>query len=353
MSGSLSGNTGRSSNLSNNKTKKMMRRIAHLSALLLLVSCIRPELVPEQGIAFRTGDTDLRDIPTRSLLTAADIETRRTVITLAAYADGTLAAAGCFTTGLNAMILDLDPNRSHTVYALVNMGDMTSTLPLIESELSSLTYRIPSYTEGDGSLAVRGLPMAGKITWPDQGTVIPVEPLLAKVTAQLTCEWEGATIRSVQVRNLNRVLRPFGEAVREEDWDQQEFQQGTGTASGTFVFYVPENRQGTISGILSSRDKSPDRNDEVRARSNRLTYLETVVEGTGIYEGSITYRSYLGKDALSDFDIRRNAHYRWTLRFLEDGLQYNDWKHDNGLIDTQSGLHIDDGWDDGGEEELH
>ena len=330
-----------------------MRRITHLAVLLLLASCIRPGTLSEQEIAFRTADTGLQDVPTRSLLTAADIETKRTAITLAAYADGTLVVAGSFTAGLNAMVLELDPNRPHTVYALVNMGDMTSTLPLMESELSSLTYRIPSYTEGDGSLAARGLPMAGKITWPGQGTVIPVERLLAKVTAQLTCEWEGAIIRSVQVRNLNRVLRPFGEALREEDWDQQEFQQGTGTATGTFVFYVPENRQGTIAGIQSSRDKSPDHNNEVRARRNQLTYLETQVDGSGIYEGSIIYRSYLGRDAVSDFDIGRNAHYRWSIRFLKDGLHYDDWKHDNDLTDTQSGLHIDDGWDDGGEEELH
>ena len=330
-----------------------MRRITHLAVLLLLASCIRPGNLSEQEIAFRTADTGLQDVPTRSLLTAADIETKRTAITLAAYADGMLVAAGSFTARLNAMVLELDPNRSHTVYALVNMGDMTPLLPLMESELSSLTYRIPSYTEGDGSLAARGLPMAGKITWPDQGAVIPVERLLAKVTAQLTCEWEGAIIRSVRVRNLNRVLRPFGEALREEDWDQQEFQQGTGTATGTFVFYVPENRQGTIAGIQSSRDKSPDHNNEVRARSNQLTYLETLVEGSGIYEGSIIYRSYLGRDAVSDFDIGRNAHYRWSIRFLKDGLHYDDWKHDNDLTDTQSGLHIDDGWDDGGEEELH
>ena len=332
---------------------KKMRRITHLAVLLLLASCTRPASLPEREAAFRTADTGFGDVPTRSLLTAADIETKRTGVTLAAYAGGTLAARGHFTTSLDAMVLDLDPNRTHTVYALVNMGDMTNALPLSESELSSLTYTIPSYTEGTGSLAARGLPMAGKLTWPDQGTASPVQRLLAKVTAQLSCEWEGARIRAVRVRNLNRVLRPFGEAVREDDWDQQEFHQGTGTASGTFVFYVPENRQGTIGGIRSSLDKSPDRSDGVRARESRLTYLETEVEGSGRYEGSITYRSYLGKDAVSDFDILRNAHYRWTLHFLEDGLQYDDWKHDNGLTDTQSGLHIDDGWDDGGEEELH
>jgi hypothetical protein len=190
--------------------------------------------------------------------------------------------------------------------------------------------------------------MAGELPWPGQGGVIPVQRLLAKVTADLSCEWDGAAIRSVRVRNLNRTLRPFGDAVREDDWDQQEFQAGAGTASGTYVFYVPENRQGSIDGIRTSLDKSPDRNETVRSRGDRLTYLETEVEGTGLILGSITYRSYLGRNAVTDFDIRRNAHYRWTIRFRPDGLQYDDWKHDNDLTGTLSGLHIDDDWDDGG-----
>ena len=328
-----------------------MKRESILSVLtfLLLASCSRerPETV------FRTLDTAFCEVPTRSLLTAPDIETKKTSVTLAAYAGGALADCQHYTTALDAMVLELDPGQTYTLYALVNMGDMTASLPRLESDLESLTYRIPSYTEGAESLAARGLPMAGTLDYPGHGTVIPVERLLAKVTAHLSCEWEDAAIRSVRVRNLNRVLRPFGEAVRDEDWDQQEFDDGTGTASGTFVFYVPENRQGTIGGILTSREKSPDANDEVRARSDRLTYLETTVEGTGTILGNIVYRSYLGRNAVTDFDILRNARYDWTLRFLPDGLQYDDWKHDNDLINSQTGLHISDGWDDGGETDLH
>ena len=328
-----------------------MKRESILSVLtfLLLASCSRerPETV------FRTLDTAFCEVPTRSLLTAPDIETKKTSVTLAAYAGGALAGCQHYTTALDAMVLELDPGQTYTLYALVNMGDMTASLPRLESDLESLTYRIPSYTEGAESLAARGLPMAGTLDYPGHGTVIPVERLLAKVTAHLSCEWEDAAIRSVRVRNLNRVLRPFGEAVRDEDWDQQEFDDGTGTASGTFVFYVPENRQGTIGEIQTSREKSPDANDEVRARSARLTYLETTVEGTGTILGTIVYRSYLGRNAVTDFDILRNARYDWTLRFLPDGLQYDDWKHDNDLIDSQTGLHISDGWDDGGETDLH
>lgn len=328
-----------------------MKRISILTVLtfLFLASCSRerPDAV------FRTLDTGFCEIPTRSLLTAPDIETKKTSVTLAAYTGGKLAACQHYTSALDAMHFELDPGLTYTVYALVNMGDMTAFIPRSESDLTSLTYRIPSYTEGSESIAERGMPMAGKLDYPGQGTVIPVERLLAKVTAHLSCEWEGAAIQSVGVYNLNRVLRPFGEAAMEEDWDQQEFHAGTGTASGTFVFYVPENRQGTIDGIQTSQEKSPDANDEVRARSDRLTYLETTVEATGTYTGTILYRSYLGRNAVTDFDIQRNARYDWTLRFLRDGLQYNDWKHDNDLIDTQSGLHIYDDWDDGGQTDLH
>lgn len=328
-----------------------MKRESILSFLmfLLLASCSRerPETV------FRTLDTAFCEVPTRSLLTAPDIETKKTSVTLAVYAGGTLADCQHFTTALDAMALELDPGQTYTLYALVNMGNMTASVPRWESDLESLTYRIPSYTEGAESLAARGLPMAGTLEYPGHGTVIPVERLLAKVTAHVSCEWEDAAIRSVRVCNLTRTLRPFGEAVMDEDWDQQEFDDGTGTASGTFVFYVPENRQGTIGGIQTSREKSPDANDEVRARSDRLTYLETTVEGTGTILGTIVYRSYLGRNAVTDFDILRNARYDWTLRFQPDGLQYDDWKHDNDLIDSQTGLHISDGWDDGGETDLH
>ena len=327
-----------------------MRKLSIVLTAILLVSCSREE--PET--LFRTAETDFSDIPTRSLLTGADIETKKTDITLAAYGeDGVLATSGHFTTNLESLKLELESSRNYTIYALVNMGDLSGVIPRSESALSTLTYRIPSYSEGAGSLASRGIPMAGKLSYPGAGTTIPVERLLAKVTVQISCEWPGAAIRSTKVCQLNRILRPFGEATMEEDWEQQEFHEGTGTASGSFVFYVPENRQGVIDGIRTSREKSPDGNDTVRARKDRLTYLETTVEGTGIIAGTIIYRSYLGRNAVSDFDIRRNARYNWTIRYLKDGLQYNDWKNDNDLIDTQSGLHIDDGWDDGGEEELH
>lgn len=308
-----------------------MRRSISLAVLAVLLAACQREY-PDTTV-FRVAETESWAERTRSVLTSADIETRKTDITLAAYADGTLAAAGYFPDGLDAMTLELEPDRNHTLYALVNMGDMSTVLPLSESKLNTITYRIPSYTEGAGSLASRGIPMAGKLTWPGRGTTIPVQRLLAKVTAHLSCDWDGASIQSVRVHNLNRVLRPFGEAVRDEDWDQLEFQEGTGTSSGTFVFYVPENRQGSIGGIQSSLDKSPDRNATVRSKREALTYLETSVVSTeSAYAGNITYRSYLGANATTDFDIERNGLYDWTVVYHGDRTQDQDWKRDGDIF---------------------
>ena len=309
----------------------MTRRIC-LAVLAILAAACQEEYHPEPMV-FGLAEAEPWTSPTRSFLTASDIETRKTGVTLAAYADGSLAAAGHYTSGLEAMSLDLEPDRVYTIYALVNMGDLTSAIPLSESVLSTLTYRIPSYTEGAESLASRGLPMAGSLTWPGQGTTIPVRRLMAKVTAHLSCDWEGASIQEVRVRNLNRVLRPFGDAVREEDWDQQELHTGAGASSGTFVFYVPENRQGTIGGIKSSLDKSPDRNTTVKTRENGLTYLETSVTSTAsAYAGDITYRSYLGSNATTDFDIQRNGLYDWTVVYHGNQTQDQDWKRDGDIF---------------------
>ena len=308
-----------------------MRRRIYLAALVYLVAACHAEQ-PEPTV-FGLAEAEPWTAPTRSFLNASDIETRKTCVTLAAYADGALAATSHYVSGLEAMALDLEPDRKYTLYALVNMGDLTSDIPLFESDLNTLTYRIPSYTEGAGALASRGLPMAGKLTWPGQGTAIPVQRLVAKVTAYLSCDWDGATIQEVRVRNLNRVLRPFGDAILEEDWDQQEFNAGTGASSGTFVFYVPENRQETIDGIKSSVDKSPDRNATVKSRENDLTYLETSVSATtSAYAGEITYRSYLGGNATTDFDIQRNGRYEWTVVFHGDRTQDQDWKRDGDIF---------------------
>ena len=273
--------------------------------------------------------------PTRSLLNSADIETKITSVTLGLYQGGTLVESEQYGSGFDQMAFPLE-DGTYSAYALVNMGDMREALPEDESDLPSLTYSIPGYLDQGTGIEYRGIPMAGHTSYTvgvSQSGEIPIKRLMAKVTANLSCEWTG-TITSVKVCNLNGKLKPFGSSAAGSADDilpEQEYQAGGDAASGSFVFYVPENLQGSVAGIPSSADKSPEGSAEVSARSSCMTYLETLVKGNSGVEGSITYRSFLGEDAVSDFDIRRNWRYTWDIRFLPDGRLQNNWKHENGL----------------------
>lgn len=273
--------------------------------------------------------------PTRSILQSADIETKVTSVTLGLYQGGLLVEKEYYGSGFDQMSFPLE-DGAYTAYALVNMGDMREALPEEETALSSLTYSIPGYLDADVGIEYRGIPMAGSLIYTVGTTssgAIPVRRLMAKVTAQLYCEWTGV-ITSVKVHNLNRSLKPFGSSAAASASDilpVYEFQTGGEQASGTYVFYVPENRQGTVSGIADSSEKSPEGNTTVDERKGQMTYLETLVTGTSGVEGTILYRSFLGDNATSNFDIRRNWRYTWTLHYLPDGRLNNDWKHENNL----------------------
>jgi len=320
----------------------MNRRIIPVLALMAcLCGCTELALPKEDGtvsVSFSADGPSPWAAGTRSILTAPDIETMVTGVTLAAYSGGALDACGYYPSP-HGMTLTLVPGRSYTVFALVNMGDMRDDLPASESDLGNLTYTIPSYTDGSTSVNSRGIPMSGSIDYVtgSSNTVIPVRRLLAKVTANLSCDWDGAAITSVKVHGMNGRLRPFGDSAARGASDmleEVEYSAGDGASSRTCVFYVPENRQGTVAGITDSADKSHERNRTVSGMRERLTYLETSVSTSGSFTGTVTYRSYLGRNATSDFDIEGNVRYDWALVFRGDHLQESTWKRETDLSFT-------------------
>ena len=234
----------------------MKRRIIPILAMLACLCACAEKAAPKEeravAVSFTADGQSLWAVGTRSILTNPDIETKVTCVTLAAYTGGALDAFGYYTSPYS-MVLSLVPGRSYTVYALVNMGDMRSSLPALESGLEGLTYTIPSYTGGSTSINSRGIPMSGSIGYTmgsGDSTVIPVRRLLAKVTAILSCNWDEATITSVKVHGMNGRLHPFGDSAAQGSSDmlpEVEYSAGGGVSAGTYVFYVPENRQGTRS----------------------------------------------------------------------------------------------------------
>ena len=275
----------------------------------------------------------------KSLLTAPDIETRVSCVTLAAYSDGVLRCCDHFDgPDISGMKLQLFADDVYDVYAFVNMGDMRRAVPTDETLIGTVEYLVPGYVGGGSTFESLGLPMAGSMTLSPGGQpyTIAVKRLVAKVDLSLSCSWDGARIESVKVFNLNGRLRPFGASVaesREDILSVQEYGDGPFASEGTFTLYVPENLQGDADGVVSgSWDKKPDGTNEwISDRSDVLSYMEVTVSGEDSWKGVKTYRSYLGGDAVSNFDMARNRLYRWNVRYGEDGLVVDDWKHEGHM----------------------
>ena len=327
-----------------------------LGTVLLPASCQReadydhlPLGFPGERIGFCIEEEAPETVETKSILTDASIETKRTGVVIGVYQNGTLVDK-TYSNSFSGLTFMLEEQKTYKLYALVNMGDVSAALPANESGLSSFAYTIPDYTGTLAGVNGRGIPMAGALEY-EPGvtptTTIPVKRLLAKVTASLSCDWAGARIKRARVFNMNAVLKPFDVSAASGSADMLAFQEletasGSGTNSLSATFYVPENCQGTLSGITASENKAGDKNASVGAMAERLTYLQVEVESTGKYDGTVTYRSYLGANATTDFDIQRNRRYAWTLVYHSARVDDfdSDWKHDLGVTVTDYSLSL-------------
>lgn len=289
---------------------------------------------------------------TRSILSSAGIEDKITSVAIFIYEEDRLIDSGYFEKDFSGMSFSLASEEEYDIYALVNMGDVRSLMPGERSLQSpeSITWTVPSLQ----SVNRMGLPMSGVLEGFRAGSdtpTIPLKRLFAKVTAEITFGYEGAEVSSVKVMNLNSRLSPFGHsAASSSSQIMSEAEKDDG--SGTYVFYVPENMQGRIGSASVSHEKNPDLDPDINAMKEILTYMEVTVslDGTGGRLGTVTYRSYLGNNATKNFDIQGNCRYNWEITYLEDNLQYDDWKVDTGDMSSETNLSfgVSPEWDEEG-----
>lgn len=331
--------------------KRIHRTFVVLSMLTGLLSCAKEEGLPRLGkgekvpASFGFVQELPKDIQTKTVIDSpSSFESKFTSITYGVYSGGSLYSSAYFSDAEGNLDsastgVTLEKGFTFTVYVFVNMGDLTESLPTAESGVASMVYTIPAYKNSTVSdVNTRGIPMSGKVTLSPTtdalSETVSLRRLLARVTATLRCEWDGARIQEARVYNLNSKLKPFGTSAAESTGDIlpfQDIQTGSDATTLTATFYVPENMQGVFSGITASDDKERN-NALVTGIAGRLTYLETTVASTGRYEGTVKYRSYLGSNATSSFNIERNAHYHWTINYKSEKVDDydNDWKHDMG-----------------------
>ena len=344
------------------------KTLSAFTALLLAGCSVREEYIVRQPqLSFGIINPEPWGLFSRSVLQGGDIEDRVTSINYGVYVEGKLygtAPGDCADEGMAVFpYVGAVSNRSFDVCAIVNMPGFS--FPEDETDLEACTYTVPGYLrycddpDGDMSIETCGMPMAGRITIPastphDGLFEVPVKRLLAKVRVEIETDIPDAMIGSAAIHDLNKVLSPFGESkpggAQENLLPFPDSESGILSNHGSFTFYVPENLSGEIAAPVNSAQRQPEGYSANTAvlellDNNYPSYLETEILLDGIYGGSITVRSYIGKNNSTDFNIERNCRYLWNLHINEDGtLGSSTWKLDGtGMEDRRYARFKDDG----------
>ncbi|MGN1219710.1 MAG: hypothetical protein ACI4TU_02075 [Candidatus Cryptobacteroides sp.] len=358
----------------------MKRILSSFAAAACLLSCIQESIVEEQimqnpeppvettqerVIHLSAQISNEQEIDTKSILDQSGIETKLTGITVAAYdKGGVIRDCRHYTNGFSSMELCVAADMTYNIYALANMGDMTSLMPASESALPELSWQLDSYSE----IASNGFPMCGKLeNLKNEGGRICLDRLFAKFSVRILHTGLPSTSaqeifsynmcnKSIYLRQANTRLFPFSShgsrALSDSDTANlsdynpdlnnssaykgslKPSQMGPGPGyfkDTTLVFYVPENMQGQLlPGNTDPYRKVPQNISSLdKDYSGLCTYLEFNAErknnGNG-YSGGVTYRYYLGADSTTDFNIERNCKYNMTLDFTENGFFIQSWK---------------------------
>lgn len=321
---------------------------AFISAIVLAAGCSMDMSAPYgEEITFSCRPDDF-SASSRGNQSTDGIEDMITSVSLFIYHKDRLIFSDYREDISDGVKVTLENDWTYDIYALVNMGDMTGSMPcsLYSDMENDISWNIPSY----GYINENGLPMVGKLKGFRAGKdspVIRLKRLFAKVCVDISFAYSGASVRNVRIHNLNGTLKPFGTSRASEP---SSIIADAGSGSGKYTFYIPENMQGEIGSASDAHEKNPDIDPDIQAKKDVLTYMEVEVElnGDGGYGGMVRYRSYLGNSCTRNFDICGNCLYNWKVTYLEDNLQYDDWKIDTGNMSSDIILPflINPGWSD-------
>lgn len=247
--------------------------------------------------------------------------------------DGRLMAAQ---SGKTAEDIEIELTAGeYNIYVTANMEGFQA--PSEEKDLISFSHTIRSIPDMG-----EALPMCwhgpAKMEAGKKTTVLAnLSRLVSKVGLSIDMGvLEGLKITSVRLRQGAGCIRPFmdgGSRILSEDeamdGDHASEEDLRSLMAGeTMIFYVAENCQGKlIEGNTDPWNKIPDSIDE---KAGLCTFIEMTGEweDTALYAGTVTYRFYLGGDAVTDFNVRGNSVYNLTLFLQEESLERMSWKID-------------------------
>lgn len=148
--------------------------------------------------------------------------------------------------------------------------------------------------------------------------------------------------KTMYMRQANLRLMPFStepvKALEAADSGMGDYDASMSNASaGEYVFFVPENMQGSVAGISSSLDKQANNGAIPAAVRSYATYAEFLgTVNAGGFVGDVKYQFYLGENAKTDFNLQRGRQYNVTMSFSSENLfSEPEWKVDASLTDNR------------------
>ena len=199
---------------------------------------------------------------------------------------------------------------------------------------------IPMYSERGVSVSVTG---AGT------HAVVPISRMMARVDFRvdksLLDSPGGFRVWGVRVYSPVNSYTPFPTLVSSTHAGTPEYISDSATrqelsrlnSGGTVCLYTFENMQGTLlPGNTDPWLKVPAR---IGDAGPYCTYLEAICSyDTSLDHGEdIIYRMYLGEDATTNFDVRRNTVYKLTLMPTEEEIRggRGSWKINPGIWEDE------------------
>ncbi len=258
-------------------------------------------------------------------------------INVYAFRDGVLVDE-VYSLKADGIIMNLPVNSTYNIYAVANIG-------LCHADVSEERFLDDvSYTISNIRILSRGVPMrcaarnvyVGKEA---QAVELRLERMAAKVNLSVdkSSLLSGLMINSVRLCQSASVVYPFrwenqgGSRILSED---ETFDGDYATAAdlkrlntgGEVTFYTLENCQ----GILLPDNQSPELKvpKMIPGKERLCSYLEIECDfdGSGLFEGDVRYRIYLGLDDCTSFDVPGNASINVSLSLTGDGLKTLSWK---------------------------
>lgn len=229
---------------------------------------------------------------------------------------------------------------TYNIYVTANMG--TFDAPADESEIGNALHAIDSFEDMGNALPMCWKGKAELQAGENSTVYASLSRLVSKVSFKVeTGVLEGLEITSVRLCQGAGHIRPFmegGSRILSEDealdGDYATDEDIRSLMDGyPMYFYATENCQGAL--LADNDDPWTKVPDSIGDKAGLCTYLEMKGKWSDAadYEGTVTYRFYLGEDATGNFDIRRNSLHDLTLYLDEESFDRISWKIDTSQME--------------------